>query len=49
MIMYAIVDTGDLGLNNFIISTVIAFYIFLVFMIMYLSINYDPALIRELG
>ncbi|CAD8108822.1 unnamed protein product [Paramecium sonneborni] len=48
MIMYAIVDTGDLGLNNFIISTVIAFYVFLIFMIIYLSINYDPALIRQL-
>lgn len=47
--MYAIVDTGDLGLNNFIISTVIAFYVFLVFMVIYLSINYDPALIKELG
>ncbi|CAD8199613.1 unnamed protein product [Paramecium pentaurelia] len=49
MIMYAIVDTGDLGLNNFIISTVIAFYVFLVFMVIYLSINYDPALLKELG
>ncbi|CAK95179.1 unnamed protein product (macronuclear) [Paramecium tetraurelia] len=49
MILYAIVDTGDLGLNNFIISTVIAFYVYLVFMIIYLAINYDPALIRELG
>ncbi|CAD8184804.1 unnamed protein product [Paramecium octaurelia] len=49
MILYAIVDTGDPGLNNFIISTVIAFYVYLVFMIIYLAINYDPALIRELG
>lgn len=49
MIMYAITDTGDEGLDNFINSTVVAFYVFLIFTVMYLSLNYDPALIRKLS
>ncbi len=48
MILFAIVKTGDEGLNNFIVSIIIAFYVFLVFTIIYLSINYDPALIGKL-
>lgn len=48
MILFAIVKTGDEGLDNFIISTIIAFYVFLLFTIIYLAINYDPALIGKL-
>jgi hypothetical protein len=43
MILFAIVKTGNEGLDNFIISTIIAFYVFLMFTIIYLAINYDPA------